>query len=175
MKRAPLRARGALFNSFGYICDRGGIGQQQYNSVQNNAAQNRVTVNAAQVKLATDTQRQIDDLRAQGELEKADKLLEISQAYMQGLVSLGQWAAEYNLSAARLEQSVREWENEFALSAGQVLGSYQGQPTMSAKKYSDSVLAESGSALLAAGVMPSSEQLAAMGLTRQQALLLLGR
>ena len=89
--------------------------------------------------------------------------------------SLGQWAAEYNLSAARLEQSVREWENEFALSAGQVLGSYQGQPTMAAKKYSDSVLAESGSALLAAGVMPSSGQLAAMGLTRQQALLLLGR
>ena len=46
---------------------------------------------------------------------------------------------------------------------------------MAAKKYSDSVLAESGSALLAAGVMPSSGQLAAMGLTRQQALLLLGR
>ena len=29
--------------------------------------------------------------------------------------------------------------------------------------------------ILAAGVMPGSEQLAAMGLTRQQALLLLGR
>ena len=46
---------------------------------------------------------------------------------------------------------------------------------MTAKKYSDSLLAESGSALLSAGVMPNSEQLAAMGLTQAQARLLLGR
>ena len=89
--------------------DRGGIGQQQYSSVQNNAAQNRQTVNSAQVKLATDTQRQIADLRAQGEFQKADKLLEISQSYLQQLVSLEQWAAEYDLSAAQFNESVRQW------------------------------------------------------------------
>ena len=155
--------------------DRGGIGLAQYNAVQNAAEENRLAVDAAQIKMATDTDRQIADLRTQGEFAKANQVLEISQAYLQQLVSLEQWAAEYNLSAAKFQETVRQWENEFALSVGQVTGSYQGQTTMAAKKYSDSLLAESGSALLSAGVMPNSEQLAAMGLTQAQARLLLGR
>ena len=57
--------------------DRGGIGKEQYGAIQNTAAQNRLAVNAEQTKLATDTARQISDLRAQGEFEKADKVLEI--------------------------------------------------------------------------------------------------
>ena len=155
--------------------DRGGIGLAQYNAVQNAAEENRLAVDAAQIKMATDTDRQIADLRTQGEFAKANQVLEISQAYLQQLVSLEQWAAEYNLSAAKFQETVRQWENEFALSVGQVTGSYQGQTTMAAKKYSDSLLAESGSALLSAGVMPNSEQLAAMGLTQAQARSLLGR
>ena len=155
--------------------DRGGIGLAQYNAVQNAAEENRLAVDAAQIKMATDTDRQIEDLRTQGEFAKANQVLEISQAYLQQLMSLEQWAAEYNLSAAKFQETVRQWENEFALSVGQVTGSYQGQTTLTAKKYSDSLLAESGSALLAAGVMPNSEQLAAMGLTQAQARSLLGR
>ena len=155
--------------------DRGGIGLAQYNAVQNAADENRLAVDAAQVKMATDTDRQIEDLRTQGEFAKANQVLEISQAYLQQLMSLEQWAAEYNLSAAKFQETVRQWENEFALSVGQVTGSYQGQTTLTAKKYSDSLLAESGSALLSAGVMPNSEQLAAMGLTQAQARLLLGK
>ena len=155
--------------------DRGGIGLAQYNAVQNAAEENRLAVDAAQVKMATDTDRQIADLRTQGEFAKANQVLEISQAYLQQLMSLEQWAAEYNLSAAKFQETVRQWENEFALSVGQVTGSYRGQTTLTAKKYSDSLLAESGSALLSAGVMPNSEQLAAMGLTQAQARLLLGR
>ena len=155
--------------------DRGGIGLVQYNAVQNAAEENRLAVDAAQIKMATDTDRQIADLRTQGEFAKANQVLEISQAYLQQLVSLEQWAAEYNLSAAKFQETVRQWENEFALSVGQVTGSSQGQTTMTAKKYSDSLLAESGSALLSAGVMPNSEQLAAMGLTQAQARLLLGK
>ena len=155
--------------------DRGGIGLAQYNAVQNAAEENRLAVDAAQIKMATDTDRQIADLRTQGEFAKANQVLEISQAYLQQLVSLEQWAAEYNLSAAKFQETVRQWEQEFALSVGQVTGSYQGQTTMAAKKYSDSLLAESGSALLSAGVMPNSEQLAAMGLTQAQARLLLGK
>ena len=155
--------------------DRGGIGLAQYNAVQNAAEENRLAVDAAQVKMATDTDRQITDLRTQGEFAKANQVLEISQAYLQQLMSLEQWAAEYNLSAAKFQETVRQWENEFALSVGQVTGSYQGQTTLTAKKYSDSLLAESGQALLAAGVMPNSEQLAAMGLTQAQARSLLGR
>ena len=155
--------------------DRGGIGLAQYNAVQNAAEENRLAVDAAQIKMATDTDRQIEDLRTQGEFAKANQVLEISQAYLQQLMSLEQWAAEYNLSAAKFQETVRQWENKFALSVGQVTGSYQGQTTMAAKKYSDSLLAESGSALLSAGVMPNSEQLAAMGLTQAQARSLLGR
>ena len=155
--------------------DRGGIGLAQYNAVQNAAEENRLAVDAAQVKMATDTDRQIADLRTQGEFAKANQVLEISQAYLQQLLSLEQWAAEYNLSAAKFQETVRQWEQEFALSVGQVTGSYQGQTTMAAKKYSESLLAESGSALLSAGVMPNGEQLAAMGLTQAQARLLLGR
>ena len=155
--------------------DRGGIGLAQYNAVQNAAEENRLAVDAAQIKMATDTDRQIEDLRTQGEFAKANQVLEISQAYLQQLMSLEQWAAEYNLSAAKFQETVRQWENEFALSVGQVTGSYQGQTTLTAKKYSASLLAESGQALLAAGVMPNSEQLAAMGLTQAQARSLLGR
>lgn len=121
--------------------DRGGIGQQQYSSVQNNAAQNRQTVNSEQVKLATDTQRQIADLRAQGEFQKADKLLEISQSYLQQLVSLEQWAAEYDLSAAQFNESVRQWEKEYQLSVANLMGTYNGQQTLSARNAQASDLA----------------------------------
>ena len=149
--------------------DRGGIGQAQYNDIQNTAATNRLTVNSEQTKLATDTQRQITDLRAQGEYDKADKVLSISQTYLQQLISLEQWAAEYNLSAAQFQESVREWENEFQLSVSQVTGSYNGTPTLAAQKYSDAALSSSGEALLETGILPSAAQLRAMGLTSAQA------
>ena len=149
--------------------DRGGVGLAQYNAIQNTAAENRLAVNEAQTEMAAQTQRQITQLRAQGELEKADKLLEISQSYLKQLISLEQWAAEYNLSAAKFQQTVREWENEFALSASKVTGSYLGEDTLTVREYGRQLLAESGEALLAAGVMPSAEQLEALGLTEAQA------
>ena len=155
--------------------DRGGIGQQQYSSVQNNAAQNRQTVNSAQVKLATDTQRQIADLRAQGEFQKADKLLEISQSYLQQLVSLEQWAAEYDLSAAQFNESVRQWEKEYELSVANLMGTYNGQQTLSARNAQASDLASAGKALLSAGILPSSEPAEAMGYTIPQLQLMLAQ
>ena len=155
--------------------DRGGIGQQQYSSVQNNAAQNRQTVNSAQVKLATDTQRQIADLRAQGEFQKADKLLEISQSYLQQLVSLEQWAAEYDLSAAQFNESIRQWEKEYQLSVANLMGTYNGQQTLSARNAQASDLASAGKALLSAGILPSAEQAEAMGYTIPQLQLMLAQ
>ena len=155
--------------------DRGGIGQQQYNSVQNNAAQNRQTVTSAQVKLATDTQRQIADLRAQGEFQKADKLLEISQSYLQQLVSIEQWAAEYNLSAAQFNESIRQWEKEYQLSVANLMGTYNGQLTMAGRNAQASDLASAGKALLSAGILPSSEQAEAMGYTIPQLQLMLAQ
>ena len=64
---------------------------------------------------------------------------------------------------------MREWENEFALSASKVTGSYLGEETLTVREYGRQLLAESGEALLAAGVMPSAEQLEALGLTEAQA------
>ena len=94
--------------------DKGGIGQAQYAQIQANAASNRLAVNQAQTKLSTDTARQIADLRAQGEFEKADKLLEISQQYLSQLLQLHQWAAEFNMSADQFNIQLDKWKYEFS-------------------------------------------------------------
>lgn len=155
--------------------DRGGIGNAQYNSIQNTAATNRQTVNSEQTKLATDTKRQIADLRAQGEFEKADKLLEISQSYLSQLISLEQWAAEYDLSAAQFQESIRQWEKEYELSVANLMGTYNGQQTLSARNAEATDLATAGNALLSAGILPSAEQAEAMGYTIPQLQLILAQ
>jgi hypothetical protein len=156
--------------------DRGGIGQAQYNAIQNTAATNRATVNGEQTKLATDTQRQITDLRAKGEYDKADKLLGISQAYLQQLMAMEKWAAQYNLSVDQFNENVKQWEQDYALKVAQITGNYGGQPTLAARqqnfseqKYDESALSSAGSALLKAGILPSAKQLSAMGITSAQA------
>jgi len=95
--------------------DRGGIGAVQYAAIQNAAMENRRAVNQAQTKLATDTSRQIADLRAQGEFEKADALLEITKTYLSKLMEVEQWSAEYNLEKVKLEEAIREWEAGYGL------------------------------------------------------------
>lgn len=163
--------------------DKGGIGQEQYNSIQNTAAQNRLAVHQAQTKLSTDTQRQIADLRAQGEFEKADNLLEISQNYLAQLISLEQWAAEYNLSVAQFEESIRQWQASFEESIRQFDLSfdyqqyrdnvsdsqwqqqfdYNAAQDLYAQNYNQqSTLAQQGLAMVQNGLTPSSLQLAAM-------------
>ena len=163
--------------------DKGGIGAAQYDTIMNTAAQNRLQVNSAQTKLATDTSRQIADLRAQGEYEKADALLTLSQQYLSQLMSLEQWAAEYNLSVAQFNASLQQWQAEYDLKVADLLGSYNGQQTLSAKQFAfnqqqyydeqqaaqEQKLASAGEILLAAGIMPSASQLSAMGMTTTEA------
>lgn len=156
--------------------DKGGIGAAQYDSIMNTAAQNRLSVNSAQQKLATDTARQIADLRAQGEYEKADALLSLSQTYLSQLISLEQWAMEYNLSAAQFRASMDQWEAEYKLAVADLTGYYDGTPTLKYQQYQDELaltqqnqMASAGETLLSAGIMPSASQLAAMGLTQAQA------
>lgn len=163
--------------------DKGGIGAAQYDAIMNTAAQNRLSVNSAQTKLATDTARQIADLRAQGEYEKADAILQLSQQYLSQLMSLEQWSMEYNLSVAQFNASLQQWQKEYDLKVADLLGSYNGQQTLSAKQFEfnkqqyqdelaanqDSKLASAGETLLAAGIMPSASQLKAMGMTQNDA------
>ena len=157
--------------------DKGGIGQSQYNEIQAAAAQNKLAVQQAQTKLSTDTARQIADLRAQGEFEKADAALEVAQTYLSQLMQLEQWAAEYNLSAAQFEASLQQWQAEYELSMkkfqtdtelswAQLTGkTSDGSLTLSGQ----SQLASMGQTLLSAGIMPSDSQLSAMGITAGQA------
>ena len=147
--------------------DKGGIGKEQYSSIQNTAAQNRLAVSQAQTKLSTDTARQIEDLRAQGEFQKADMALEIAQNYLTQLISLEQWAAEYGLTAAQFQESIRQWEAEFQasmdqfntsleLSKAELTGAFSdGTQTLAAKDRVTQQLASMGESLLSAGVMPT--------------------
>lgn len=161
--------------------DKGGIGQSQYNEIQAAAAQNRLAVQQAQTKLSTDTARQIEDLRAQGEFEKADAALEVAQTYLSQLIQLEQWAAEYNLSAAQFQAGLDQWQAEFdlamqqyqsdlELSKAQLTGTFSdGTTTLAAQQAVTDRLASLGLELLAAGVMPTDQQLEAMGMTSAQA------
>ena len=168
-------ARQAMDNSALYAelrGDKGGIGREQYSSIQNTRAQNHLAVQQAQTKLATDTERQIADLRAQGEFEKADAALELTQNYLSQLVSLEQWAAEYDLSAAQFEASLQQWEAEYNMAMQQLqISQNQWQQEFDYTKQLNSTnqLSGMGEALLGAGIMPSNEQLTAMGMTQAQA------
>lgn len=155
--------------------DKGGIGAAQYASIQNTAATNRMTVNSARTKLATDTARQIADLRAQGEFQKADSLLTVTQNYLSQLMQLEQWGLSTNLSVDEFNANLQQWEAEFELEIGQILGSYQGAPTLAAQQFEYTVnennrqqLASMGQAMLAAGIQPTADQIKAMGLTESQ-------
>lgn len=167
--------------------DRGGIGQAQYASIQNTAAQNRRAINDAQVKLGTDTARQISDLRSQGEFTKADQLLSITQQQLSQLMNLEQWAMGQNVSIDEFNSQLQQWADEFNLkrqqilsdldlSAAQLTGVFSdGTPTLAAQQQLNKSLTTSGQALLEAGVMPSRQQLEAMGLTEAQARVMLER
>lgn len=150
--------------------DRGGIGQAQYNEIQAAAMQNRQAINTAQTKLATDTARQIADLRAKGEFEKADALLQLTQQQLSQLISLEQWGAEYMLSKEQMQQSLEQWQKEYELSKANVTGYFtDGTPTQATTESAREAAANIASALLEAGVMPSTEQLEALGMTQAQA------
>lgn len=213
--------------------DKGGIGMSQYNEIQAAAAQNRLAVQQQQTKLSTDTARQIADLRAKGEFEKADAALEVAQTYLAKLAQLEQWAAEYGMSAAQFNAQMAQWQNEFNMAMAQYrtdtekwnaqmqyqqeqdrianekwaaqmqyqqeqdklafdkwnqqMQYQQAQDKMALDKWAaefgygqaqddfnnalkqQNQLIDMGTALLSAGVMPSEQQLNAMGLSKEQA------
>lgn len=148
--------------------DRGGIGQAQYNQIQAQAMQNRQAINAARVKLATDTARQIADLRAQGEFKKADAILQLGQQYLGQLMDLQKWGAEYKLNLDQFNAQLDHWNKEFDMSVGQMMGNYNGAPTLEAQKMEQDRLIELGMAALNMGIRPSPSQIQAMGFTDSQ-------
>jgi len=107
--------------------DRGGIGSAQISSIGNAGMRTRQEIAAEQRKLATDTVRQIADLRAQGAYEEANQLLQNTQARL----------------AALYDEQVR-------------LQNYEQTRT--------STLAALGENYMSAGLMPSDDMLAALGI-----------
>lgn len=162
--------------------DRGGIGASQYGAIQNTAAVNRLSVNKAQNKLTTDTARQISDLRAKGEFEKADKVLEIAQSYLGQLNDLYRYAQSTNVGIQEFNAGLSKWMAEYALnlqkfltdtelSTASMSGAFStGIPTQAAYQYQNGLLADAATALLQAGVSPTIEQLQALGMSSQNAL-----
>jgi hypothetical protein len=160
--------------------DRGGIGKAQYGSIQNTAANNRTAVNSAEVKLTTDTNRQIADLRAKGEFEKADKVLEISNKYLTELQNLEKWAKEKNVGVQEFNAKLRQWQNEYSLDVGKYLTDTEleaaklsgvfsnGATTADYRNDVNNRYANAAKAMINAGIVPSEEQLAAMGWTPEQ-------
>lgn len=147
--------------------DKGGIGQAQYNSIQNNAARNKLAVSQAQTKLATDTARQISDLRAQGEFERADKMLQLTQQYLSELRQIEQYAANYNLNVDQINTAISEWEYEYnqaakqfavntELSLAELTGAFSnGMSTYKARQATQAATAELALSLIQAGVKPT--------------------
>jgi hypothetical protein len=144
--------------------DKGGIGQAQYTSIQNTAAQNRQAVNTAQIKLATDTSRQIADLRAQGEYDKADAMLDLTQSYLSELRGIEEYAANYNLNVDQINTAIAEWEAEYArsmqqfktsteLSLANLTGEFaDGTPTVEALNATNQAMAGLAMSLIEAGM-----------------------
>lgn len=144
--------------------DQGGIGQAQYGQIQATAQANRRAVHSARVKLSTDTARQIADLRARGEFEKADALLELTQNYLSQLIDLEQWSAEFNLGVDKFNNQIQRWQAEYDLDVNKLLQS----SAQNARAAQTKTLAESGAAALKVGVRPTAAQQAAMGYTDAQ-------
>lgn len=107
--------------------DRGGIGSAQIDSIGNTGAKNREAIAQQQRQLATDTARQLADLRAQGKYQEASELLKSSQQRLSAL---------YN-EQVRLQQEESQKKE---------------------------MLASLGSQYMSAGIMPSADMLAALGI-----------
>jgi len=136
--------------------DRGGIGQAQYGQIQATAMTNRRAINTARTELATNTARQIADLRAQGEFQKADAILQLTQNYLSQLNEIQMWEAEYNLTVEQMNEQIRQWNESFAVEVANLTGTYNGQKTRAAREAE----AEIALGMLQEGYTLSEEQLA---------------
>ncbi len=160
--------------------DRGGLGKAQYGAIQNTAANNRAAVNSAEVKLQNDTTRQIADLRAKGEFEKADKVLAIGNQYLKELQELEKWAKEKNVGVQEFNAKLSEWQKEYALDVGKYLtdtelaaaklsGAFpDGATTADYRNAVNNRYENAGKAMMSAGIVPSASQLESMGWTPEQ-------
>jgi hypothetical protein len=134
----------------------GGMATASVGAVQSEYQAQRQALARQQQQLATDTLREVEDLRTQGEFDKADALLAANQQKFQALY----------------EDAVRVDENQYSNNQWQTTldredAEIQRQQEQSDKQY----LQQLGQAFLSAGAMPSTAMLEAMGLDQGTAQL----
>lgn len=140
--------------------DRGGITAHQYDSIANAAANQRQAIEQERQALAADTNRQMADLRAQGEFKKAEALLKITQQQLSQLWELQQY-----------EDSTRMAEDKLAMQQAGLTGIYKGQKTFDAlqEEEADRLQAQKQAyqvamEMIRAGQMPSDGLLTSAGM-----------
>lgn len=156
--------------------DRGGIGREQYDSIQNTAANQQLSVQLTQTKITSDIAQQIEELRKEGEFQKADIALEMTQCYLEKLFEFEQWAAENQISDEKFQSSLDQWQQEYDLSMLQ-LDLPQKQSEQNLDYYmlntSKDELLGFGNALASSGIALSAKQRVVMGITPKQETTLL--
>ena len=149
--------------------DRGGITARQYDSISNTAANNRQAIAQQQQQLATDTARQIADLRAQGEFQKAEAVLQIAQQQLAQLWELQQY-----------EDSIYLQEQQLAMNESALTGVYKGNKTYEAQQaekewnyalqqQEQEWMREIAMSSIQAGMVPKDDILTAAGIDKDYA------
>lgn len=128
---------------------RGGMGTLSVNTAQADYQAQRQELSLKQQQLATDTAREIEELRANGEFEKADALLEARQLQFQQLYA----------------DAVRVDENQYANEQYETVlqredASIEREQATTERNYKR----ELGMAFLNAGVVPPDDILTEMGI-----------
>jgi hypothetical protein len=132
----------------------GGMAVAQVGAVQNDYQLQRQQLALQQQKLATDTLRDVEDLRTQGEYDKADALLKANQQKFQALY----------------EDAVRVDENQYANDQWQTTLDREDTEIQRQQEQTErSYLQQLGQLFLSAGAMPSEAMLEAMGLDQSTA------
>ena len=149
--------------------DRGGIGQSQYNEVQAAGLRAKQEINSARTKLATDTARAIADLRSKGEFQKAESYMKIQNELMAKYFEIENAILNYGISRAEYEQAKEQADFNRDYQIANLLGTYNGQPTLSSQRYNQEQLIANAQWKLATGIMPTAEELAALGITAADA------
>ncbi len=146
--------------------DRGGLGRAQYDSVLNETARERAQLARARQELAASAARNIASLQAEGEYEKAEKLMKLAQDKLSAVTKEQHWAAEYGSEQLQFSAKLNQWLAEFENDAVKLTGRQpDGELTIEARRQ----LASLGRAMLDKGMVPNAEQLEAMGISEAAA------
>ena len=140
---------------------RGGMATRSVGEIQNDYQLQRQALANKQQKLATDTAREIEDLRAQGEFDKADALLEARQQEFQQLYADAVRVDENQYTNQQYDTALEREDAAIEREEAATEREYQEQDT--------AYLRSLGMMFLQQGVIPPDNVLSSMGIDRATA------